>query len=104
MIEDTQGDIVSAVVRELRSMAGSGVVLLQEHVDALERKLRIDWGGQALYVKKVAVDVAARRAAIYSRYDMTNRRELQAEFGISRGQFYKDLRAAAKEAAEAARS
>jgi len=90
MIQE-QYDIVSAMIYEARSLLGAE--LLPDHlVSKLEAQLRLQWGGQAVYVKKIAVDVEARRQAIRARYNMTNRRELQAEFGISRGQFYKDLR------------
>ncbi|NGZ86421.1 Mor transcription activator family protein [Duganella aceris] len=93
MNQEQQYDIVSAMIQEARALLGAEV-LADDVVCKLEARLRRDWGGQAVYVKKIAVDVEARRQAIRARYNMTNRRELQAEFGISRGQFYKDLRSA----------
>lgn len=93
MSMDQQQDIVTAMLEALLEVFGAAAPD-GDKIKALERKLRLEWGGQAVYVKKVAVNVVERRRAIRERYDMTNRRELQAEFGISRGQFYKDLRAA----------
>lgn len=110
MIQEQQYDIVSAMIHEARaSLAAAlltdGVVsalepqtlfvaalLADDAVRALEARLRLEWGGQAVYVKKIAIDVEARRQAIRERYNMANRRELQAEFGIGRAQFYQDLR------------
>lgn len=86
-----QYDIVSSMIQMARAVLGDDAVS-NEAARKLESRLRLEWGGQAVYVKKVGGDVEARRKAIRERYDMTNRRELQAEFGISRGQFYKDLR------------
>jgi hypothetical protein len=93
MNQEQQYDIVSSMIHEARDLVGAAV-LTDDVVNKLEARLRLEWGGQAVYVKKIAVDVEARRQAIRERYNMTNRRELQAEFGISRGQFYKDLRSA----------
>lgn len=98
-MQEQQYDIVSAMLAEAQALLGSEV-FSADVATALEARLRLNWGGQAVYVKKVAVDVVARRRAIRERYDMTNRRELQAEFGISRGQFYKDLRSGYDEATE----
>lgn len=92
MIQEQQYDIVSSMLHEARAALGADV-MTDAVARQLEARLRVEWGGQAVYVKKVAVDVEARRQAIRARYNMSNRRELQAEFGISRGQFYKDLRA-----------
>jgi Mor family transcriptional regulator len=91
MIQEQQYDIVSAMIHEARTLLGADV-MVDEIVRQLEARLRLEWGGQAVYVKKVNLDVEARRQAIRTRYDMTNRRELQAEFGISRTQFYQALR------------
>lgn len=91
MTQEQQYDIVTAMILEVRDVLGSAVVS-ESAMKALESKLRLDWGGRPAYVKKVAVDVEARALAIRTRYNMVNRRELQEEFGISRGQFYKILR------------
>lgn len=88
---EQQPDIISAMFSTVRSALG-GVIVSEEIEKSIEAKLRLDFGGQAVYVKKVAVDVEARARSIRSRYNMVNRRELQAEFGISRGQFYKILK------------
>lgn len=93
MIQEEQYDIVSSMIHDVRTLLGAAV-LAEDVLRALEARLRLEWGGQAVYVKKIAVDVEARRQAIRARYNMSNRRELQEEFGISRGQFYKDLRSA----------
>lgn len=90
-MQEQQSDIVTAMIQELTDVLGIAVVS-EEVARTLEAKLRLDWGGQAVYVKKVAVDVEARAKDIRTRYNMVNRRELQAKWGISRGQFYKILR------------
>lgn len=91
MIQEQQYDIITAILHEVRGELG-GCIVSEDAERGLEARLRLQWGGQAVYVKKVAVDVEARAQAIRSRYNMVNRRELQAEFNISRGQFYKILK------------
>lgn len=93
MMQEQQYDIITAILHEVRSELG-GSIVSDDDERRLEARLRLQWGGQAVYVKKVAIDIEARAQAIRSRYNMVNRRELQAEFNISRGQFYKILKGA----------
>lgn len=90
-MQEQQCDIITAILQKVRDELG-GAIISDDAERDLEAELRLQWGGQAVYVKKVAVDVEARAQAIRSRYNMVNRRQLQAEFGISRGQFYKILK------------
>jgi Mor family transcriptional regulator len=91
MIQEQQCDIVTAMIQEVTEVLGA-VVVSESVARALESKLRLDWGGQEVYVKKGTVDVEARALDIRTRYNMVNRRELQAKWNISRGHFYKILR------------
>lgn len=91
MIQEQQCDIVTAMIQEVTEVLGA-VVISEAVAKALESKLRLDWGGQEVYVKKGVVDVEARALDIRTRYNMVNRRELQAKWGVSRGHFYKILR------------
>ncbi len=69
-----------------------GALFTPEAEQKIETKLRNMWGGQDVYVKKQDVDAHARALDIRKRYNMCNRRELQAEYGLSRGHFYKILK------------
>lgn len=90
MMQEQQYDIVTAMLQAVRDVLGDAFPEDAEKI--LEQMLRQEWGGQAVYVKKTAVDIEARALAIRTRYNMVNRRQLQAEFGITRGHFYKILR------------
>jgi Mor family transcriptional regulator len=82
---DIIGDMLGAVRDAL------GAAFTAEDEKAIETRLRLSWGGQDVYVKKQDVDAHARALAIRARYNMCNRRELMAEYGLSRGHFYKIL-------------
>lgn len=84
-------DIIGDFLSVVRDTLGLGA-FTPEAEKAVEVEIRMRWGGQEAYIKKTDVDVAARALAIRERYNMCNRRELQAEFGISRAQFYKILK------------
>jgi len=90
MMQEQQYDIVTAMLQAVRDVLGD--TFPEDAEKILEQTLRQEWGGQAVYVKKTSVDVEARALAIRTRYNMANRRQLQAEFGITRGHFYKILR------------
>lgn len=85
-------DFIGAVMAEMRASLGS--LLLTGTEREIEARLRTAWGGQAVYIKKSCVDTEARDRAIRARYNMRNRDELQREFGISKGQFYRILKGA----------
>jgi Mor family transcriptional regulator len=65
--------------------------LTAEQVREIEDAMRCT-GGQEVYIKKSSVDLDARAHAIRTRYNLRNRLELQAEFQLSRGQFYRILK------------
>jgi Mor family transcriptional regulator len=83
-------DIICAMLTAVRDSLGA--MLTPEAEQAIETKLRTMWGGQDVYVKKQDVDVYARALDIRTRYNMCNRLELQKEYGLSRGHFYKILK------------
>jgi len=87
-----EADIVSMMLNEVRETLGTSFT--PETELAVEAKLRHMWGGQEVYIPKVKrdVDVQARAEDIRRRYNMCNRRELQAEYGISRTNFYRILK------------
>ena len=58
----------------------------QREVDS---QVRLQWGGQEVYIKKNDVDAEARLVAIRAKFNGRNRIELQTEYGISRSQFYR---------------
>jgi Mor family transcriptional regulator len=85
-------DIIAAMLATVRDEVGP---LLTPDVErSIDGKLRIMWGGQDVYIAKFKkeVDVQARALDIRKRYNMCNRRELQAEYGLSRTHFYKILK------------
>ncbi len=85
----TQIDIVGDVLATIRATLGPEFFPC-EMERAVEAKIRFKWGGQEVYVKKI--DVEARDKAIRARYNMCNRRELMAEFGVARTHFYRILK------------
>ena len=88
-MQTNEGDIVNAMLATVRDVLGDGIMLPAVE-KAIETKLRLAWGGNDVYVRKL--DTEARAREIRTRYNMCNRRELQAEFGISRAYFYKILK------------
>lgn len=92
-MQEQQLDIIGAIVSEMRASLGEGVAPEAKWRE-VEARLRISWGGQAVYAKKSDIDVDARAKAIRQRYDMRNRLVLQEEFGISKAQFYRILKGA----------
>lgn len=84
-------DIVTSMLGAMRQILAGGVVT-DDAERLIEQKLRLEWGGQAVYVKKVAVDTEARDHDIRTRYNGLNRLELQATWNISRALFYKIIR------------
>lgn len=80
-------DIVTSMLGAMRQILAGGV-LTDDAERMLEQKLRHEWGGQAVYVKKAAVDIEARDNDIRTRYNGLNRLELQATWNISRSVFY----------------
>ncbi len=90
-MQEQQQDIVTVMLAEVREILGGTIISIDVERE-LEERLRLQWGGQAVYVKKVVVDVEARNHDIRTSYNMVNRRELQAKWNISRGQFYKILK------------
>ena len=61
----------------------------QREVDSL---VRLQWGGQEVYIKKNDVDAEARSVAIRAKFNGRNRVELQTEYGIGRTQFYRIIK------------
>ncbi len=91
MMQNQQDDIVAAMLDVVREALGANG--FPDDVErGVEQRLRREWGGQEVYVKKIDLDIAARSLAIRTKYNMCNRRELQLEYGISRSQFYKILK------------
>lgn len=86
-----QPDILSSLMAAVRAALG-GEQLTVDQVREIEDAMRATWGGQEVYIKKSSIDQGARAEAIRTRYNMRNRVELQAEFGLSRGQFYRILK------------
>lgn len=86
-----QPDILASLLTAVHAALG-GELLTVDQVRDIEDAMRNTWGGQEVYIKKSSVDQEARALAIRTRYNLRNRRELQAEFQISRGQFYKIIK------------
>ncbi|MGK5080479.1 Mor transcription activator family protein [Janthinobacterium sp. HLX7-2] len=88
-----KNDIIGSMLHQLRDVLGAEVITTDVR-RALEEKLRIEWGGQDVYVKKIGNLANARDEAIRRQYNMCNRRELMEEYGLSRGHFYRIVRGA----------
>lgn len=89
--QQAQPDILSSLMAAVRAALG-GERLSVEQVREIEDAMRTTWGGQEVYIKKSSIDQGARAEAIRVRYNGRNRVELQAEFDLSRGQFYRILK------------
>lgn len=91
MQNQPQIDIVGDFIGIVRETLGAAS-FTPDAERAIEARIRFRWGGQETYVKKSEVDVEARDADIRRRYNMCNRRELMAEYGIARTHFYRILK------------
>ena len=93
MQNQTQGDvdIVGDLIDIVRETLGAAA-FSPDAARAVEARIRFSWGGQDAYIKKAEIDVEARDAAIRQRYNMCNRRELMAEYGVGRTHFYRILK------------
>ena len=90
-MQQHQLDIIGAIIEEMRATLGDDVFSANAGKQ-METRLRLAWGGQAVYVKKSDVDTDARAVQIRQRYNGKNRLDLQEEFGVSRSQFYRMLK------------
>jgi Mor family transcriptional regulator len=86
-----QLDVVGMLLKEVRDSLGTEVFSAEIEC-AIEKKVRLHWGGQEVYVKLARPDPDARALAIRAEYNMKNRRELQEKYDIGRAMFYKILR------------
>ncbi|AWL04297.1 Mor transcription activator family protein [Massilia oculi] len=82
-----ENDIVGAFVNLVGATLGLSV-FPPEKQQLIDSMLRMQWGGQEVYVKKSNVDPEARAVEIRAKYNGRNRKELMAEYNISRTQFY----------------
>jgi Mor family transcriptional regulator len=88
-----QPDIVGMLLKEVRAALGT-TVFPGELERAIERRARIEWGGQEVYVKKSGRDPDERALAIRGEYNGANGRALREKWGLGRAQFYKILKGA----------
>ena len=84
-------DIVGAFVSLVGATLGLGV-FPPEKQRIVDTMLRMQWGGQEVYVKKHNVDPEARALEIKAKYNGRNRKELMLEYNISRSQFYRFIK------------
>ncbi|MFZ3286200.1 MAG: Mor transcription activator family protein [Telluria sp.] len=92
MIQNQQPDIIGAFLNVARHTLGLNVFSPDAEKD-IEAKLRHEFGGQEVYIKKTGADeIEARALAIRAEYNMCNRRELQLKYSVGRAQFYKILK------------
>jgi len=84
-------DIVGAFVSLVGATLGLGV-FTPEKQRMVDTMLRMQWGGQEVYVKKHNVDPEARALEIKAKYNGRNRKELMLEYNISRSQFYRFIK------------
>lgn len=87
----SENDIVGSFLDLVGATLGLDAFPLEKQ-RAVDAMLRHRWGGQEVYIKKTDVDAEARAEAVRSRYNGRNRKELMAEFNISRSQFYKIIK------------
>lgn len=86
-----ENDIVGCFVSLVGATLGPSIFTpeKQRQIDAM---LRLQWGGQEVYIKKSDIDAEARAEAVRAKYNGRNRKELMAEYNISRSQFYKIIK------------
>ena len=87
----SENDIVGSFLDLVGATLGLDAFPLEKQ-RAVDAMLRHRWGGQEVYIKKSDVDAEARAEAVRGRYNGRNRKELMAEFNISRSQFYKIIK------------
>ena len=87
----SENDIVGSFLDLVGATLGLDAFPLEKQ-RAVDAMLRLRWGGQEVYIKKTDVDAEARAEAVRTRYNGRNRKELMAEFNISRSQFYKIIK------------
>ncbi|QBI03298.1 Mor transcription activator family protein [Pseudoduganella albidiflava] len=79
------------LLKEVRDTLGTEV-FSKEVERAIEKKVRLHFGGQEVYVKQSRPDPDERALAIRAEYNMTNRRELMERYGLGRSAFYKIIK------------
>jgi Mor family transcriptional regulator len=87
----SENDIVGSFLDLVGATLGLDAFPLEKQ-RAVDAMLRLRWGGQEVYIKKTDIDAEARAEAVRTRYNGRNRKELMAEFNISRSQFYKIIK------------
>lgn len=81
-------DLLTDLFALMRSIIDANIPLSAE--EKIKQLVREKWGGHEIYVKKR--DSEARVSQIRSEFNGRNRVELQQKYGISKGQFYRDIK------------
>lgn len=81
-------DLLSDLFSLMRSIINAHIPVSDE--EKIKQLVRDRWGGHEIYVKKR--DSESRAALIRNEFNGRNRIELQNKYGISKGQFYRDLK------------
>lgn len=82
-------DIIGDFFNQVRAVLG--IDPFPPHAaQAIEQRMRATWGGERAYIRKLECEI--RSEAIRREFNGKNRHELQAKYGISKGQFYRDLK------------
>ncbi len=81
-------DLLTDLFSLMRSIIDANIPVSAE--DKIKQLVREKWGGHEIYVKKR--DSEARASLIRAEFNGRNRIELQQKYGISKGQFYRDIK------------
>ena len=78
-------DVIEFLTDAARLVVGD--TFTEQHAQAIEARLRIQYGGQEIYVRKL--DRNARCAIVQREFNGRNRKELCTKHQLSRSQFYR---------------
>lgn len=81
-------DLLADLFSLMRSIIDAHIPASDE--EKIKQLVRDRWGGHEIYVKKR--DSETRASQIRNEFNGRNRIELQQKYGISKGQFYRDLK------------
>lgn len=81
-------DLLADLFSLMRSIINAHIPISDE--EKIKQLVRDKWGGHEIYFKKR--DSETRANAIRKEFNGRNRLDLQQKYGISKGQFYRDIK------------
>lgn len=84
-------DVVGHLIELVGATLGMDIFPIEKQrlVDSM---MRLQWGGQEVYIKKSDIEPDVRAVAIRAKFNGRNRHELMLAYNISRSQFYRIIK------------